>query len=109
MDIEDILIECIDVRRSFDNAPAPILGLKLMEEVGEFGEATLKHLGYLRHKEVKETPFGEAADIVNVVLGMLASMYPDLDSPKIIEELVVQIQHKKNKYESIMREWGNRT
>ena len=107
--MNELLQQCIDVRRQFDNVPTLALGLKLSEEVGEFSETVLKACGFLRHKEVKETPFGEAADVINVVLGILGNLYPENTSQEIVLKLKEQIDIKKNKYERIMREYGSNT
>jgi NTP pyrophosphatase (non-canonical NTP hydrolase) len=75
------------------------MGLKLMEEVGEFAEAINFALGNLPHKKVKESPFGEAADVVQCVIALLVKTYPQMDNERIIEELYKQMVVKNDKYE----------
>jgi len=80
-----------------------VLGVKLSEEVGEFSEALLKACGYLNHKELKEDPMHEAADIINVLIGCLANLYPDKSPHELTEELYGAMCDKGEKYERILK------
>lgn len=81
------------------------LGVKLSEEVGEFSEALLKATGHLDQKEAKESPISEAADVINVLIGALAVLYPDMTPYELTEELYDKICEKGNKYERILNEY----
>lgn len=78
------------------------MGLKLMEEVGELAECINFQLGYLPHKTMKEPLVGEAADVVQNVLAILAKAYPDLDSDEIVALLFDHLEKKTDKWESVM-------
>lgn len=78
------------------------MGLKLMEEVGELAECINFELGYLPHKQMKEPAMGEAADVIQNALAILAKMYPDHTPAQIVAALEYQLDHKTNKWESIM-------
>ena len=89
-----------------ENAPVTCLGMKLQEELGEFSEAVLKEIGFLEHKEVKESPMREAADVINVLIGVLAVLYPDKTPHELTEELYVAMCDKGEKYERILNRQG---
>lgn len=78
------------------------MGLKLMEEVGELAEAINFHQGYLPHKTMKEPLIGEAADVIQNVLAILARIYEDKSPDEILGELEEHLQKKTDKWESIM-------
>lgn len=78
------------------------MGLKLMEEVGEYAETINFALGYLPHKQMKESPFGEAADVIQNVLAILRKLYPELSDDRILEILEEQLILKTDKWQSIM-------
>lgn len=80
------------------------LGVKLSEEVGEFSEALLKATGHLAHKELKESPISEAADVINVLIGCLSLLYPDKTPYDLTEELYEAICTKGEKYERILNQ-----
>ena len=84
--------------RKHEDSPAWALTIKLSEEVGELSEIMLHELGHLRHKdkEWKDTPVEEAADIVNVLLGLLAVHYPD-NTPEELSRAFLQAMVKKGK------------
>lgn len=84
-------------------APSEILGLKLQEEVGEFSEVLMYELGYLQHKDKEfESLFGEAADIINVVVGILAKQNPNKHPRELTLLLLESIIKKGGKYAKIM-------
>ncbi len=91
-----------DLTQTHEDAPPLVLGVKLSEEVGEFSEALLKECGYLQHKELKEGPMHEAADIINVLIGCLARLYPNKSPYELTEELYGAICDKGEKYERIL-------
>lgn len=97
------LIDIVELGRSIEYDFPPLARLaKLTEEVGEFSETTMHTLGYLPHKDVKETPFGEAADAIICIVDVLASCYPELGSEWIIESLLKHIENKSLKWKSII-------
>lgn len=67
-----------EIQRGFEltleheDAPSWALGLKLGEECGEFSMDLLKVHGFLRHKKYTPELFEEAADIINVLIGVLS-------------------------------------
>lgn len=87
-----------------EDAESWALVLKLGEEVGEFNEAVLKMLGYLKHKELKEDAIHEAADIVNVVFSALTVLYSELSVEELMEQFVQAFETKANKYKKILTE-----
>lgn len=89
-------------RRDFKGVEA--LGLKLMEEVGEFAETVNFHQGYLPHKVMKEPVIGEAADVIQNVIAMLAKVYDDMTGPEIAAMLEQYLDSKTDKWESILVE-----
>ena len=92
-----------DMTQRMETAPPLALGVKLSEEVGEFSEALLKQQGFLAHKELKEDPIHEAADIMNVLIGALAVMYPEKTPYQLTEELYDAMCSKGEKYERILK------
>jgi len=92
-----------ELTQKYERGEPLALTVKLGEEVGEFDETVLKHTGYLRHKEVKEDPMHEAADIINVLIGCLTVLYPEKTPFELTEELYEAICEKGEKYERILR------
>lgn len=78
------------------------MGLKLMEEVGEYAETINFAMGYLPHKQLKESPFGEAADVIQNTVAILRKLYPELSDGRILEILEEELIRKTDKWESIM-------
>jgi len=76
---DTVIVGLLAMTREHEHAPAWALAIKLSEEVGELSEIMLHELGHLHHKdkEWKDTPVEESADIINVILGLLAVHYPD--------------------------------
>lgn len=89
-------------RRDFKSAEA--VGLKLMEEVGELAEAVNYKLGNLPHKALKESAYGEAADVIQNVIALVANAFPEHSSEHIFEELESQLHVKTDKWESVLVE-----
>ena len=78
-----------------EEAPPWALGLKLSEETGEFSEVLLKELGFLKHKGKDFEPLmEEAADIFNVMIGVLALQYPKRHPRQLTLELLDAINKK---------------
>ena len=98
----DSLIESLKLSRELETAEPWALGLKLQEECGEFSEALLKELGYLKHKEMKEPLIGEVADIINVLLSILAQLYPEKKMEDIVRELRDYMVLKTIKYREVL-------
>ena len=80
---------------------------KLFEEGGEFSETVMHKLGYLPHKTPKETPFGEAADVIICLIDTLASVYPELSPGWIAEALENHIEAKRKKWQQVVIEPQN--
>ncbi len=78
------------------------MGLKLMEEVGELAECINFHLGNLPHKQMKEPAIGEAADVIQNVLAIVAKIYSHLPNDELIQLLSDQLELKTDKWQSIM-------
>lgn len=76
--------------------------IKLMEEVGELAEVINHFNGYLPHKTMKETAFGEAADVIQCTVTILQKMYPQWSNDQILAELSTQLSGKTDKWESVM-------
>ncbi len=76
----------VDLGRQDVKGPSE-MGLKLMEEVGEYAEAINFTLGYLPHKTQKEPAIGEAADVIQNVICILGRLYPDTPPSQLAAEL----------------------
>lgn len=94
---------CLEVRE-FEDGDPNVLTNKLGEEFGEFCEAVLKETGHLRHKELKENSFGEAADIFNTVLSVLGKLHPHMSVEELMYALIQYVNLKREKYERIVKE-----
>jgi len=93
--------ELIDVAQRFETLPPAVLLGKLAEEVGELSQVVLYENGYQPHKEAPdEDMFGEAADVVNVVLCILAKQYPNMSPEDINSTLQASFAKKLHKYET---------
>ena len=92
----------IELTQKNESMPAIALVAKLAEEMGEFAEAVLKEEGYLQHKELKEDPIHEAADVINVLLAVLAQLYPGRNPRYLTEELYNALCDKGEKYERVL-------
>lgn len=103
-EIQKSIEESIEMSRELETADGWALGLKLQEEVGEFSECLLKKYGYLRHKQLKESIFGEAADIMNVILSVLQAIHPTASTEDILEELTKHMYLKNAKYKKVLME-----
>lgn len=102
MNTREKLVSITDIVQNHEDAPSWALVLKLGEEVGEFNEAMLKELGFLQHKELKEGPLGEAADIIITTISILAVQYKDMPPDELITKLEIEIHRKFEKYKKIM-------
>lgn len=98
---EEVFLRIISLARE-DVKGIEAMGLKLMEEVGELAECINFAQGYLPHKQMKEPLIGEAADVIQNVLAILAKAYPDWTQSEIIRGLDNHLQKKTDKWESIM-------
>lgn len=78
------------------------MGLKLMEEVGEYAEAINHAGGYLPHKKMKEPAIGEAADVIQNVICILGVLYPDRTPEQLFAELAAWLEVKTDKWESVL-------
>ncbi len=103
MKIDDYGQFVIDIARmSCEHDPMPpwALALKTGEEVGEFHTAILYELGFLRHKVMKDTPFEEAADVMNCLIATLANLYPNKTPEQIGTALMAAHVKKAEVYAS---------
>lgn len=91
----------VEMGRKDAKGPAE-MGLKLMEEVGEYAECINFQLGYLPHKTMKEPAVGEAADVVQNTICILSRLYPDHTPTQLFELLSNHLQMKNDKWESVM-------
>lgn len=98
---EEVFLRIINLAREDVKGIEP-MGLKLMEEVGELAECINFAQGYLPHKQMKEPLIGEAADVIQNVLAILAKAYPDWTQSEIIRGLDNHLQKKTDKWESVM-------
>lgn len=98
----ELIAALFQMSKEREDAESWALALKLGEELGEFQEAVLKEYGYLQHKEVKEDPFHEAADIINVLIGFFAVHYPGLSAEQLTEKLYEAIASKGDKYAKVV-------
>jgi len=78
------------------------MGLKMMEEVGEFAEAINHACGYLPHKTMKEPAIAEAADVIQNVCCILGVLYPDKTPQQLFVELARALETKTDKWESVL-------
>jgi NTP pyrophosphatase (non-canonical NTP hydrolase) len=78
------------------------MGLKLMEEVGEFAEAINHACGYLPHKNMKEPALAEAADVVQNVICILGRLYPESSADELLATLTYYLETKTDKWEAVL-------
>jgi hypothetical protein len=90
----------------YEFPPLARLG-KVFEEGGEFSETVMHSLGYLPHKAPKESPFGEAADVIICLVDTLASVYPMLSPAHITDMLEEQLVIKSEKWKRVVIDPGN--
>jgi NTP pyrophosphatase (non-canonical NTP hydrolase) len=76
--------------------------IKLMEEVGELAEVVNHQNGWLPHKTLKESAFGEAADVIQCTLTLLRKLYTDLTHDQVLAQLSEYMDRKSDKWESVM-------
>jgi NTP pyrophosphatase (non-canonical NTP hydrolase) len=89
--------------KKYETMPTWALTMKLTEETGELNEILLRDYGYLQHKNKEwESPIDEAADIINVLIGVLASHYPDLNAEQLSNALLEAIDRKGKKWLNII-------
>lgn len=81
---------------------------KLGEEFGELCEAVLQHVGYLKHKKTQEDPIEEAADVLQLVLIILAKTYPEKEVSQILFELETATKLKHQKYLTILEAYESK-
>jgi len=101
--VDGIMTAMFRIIQNLEDMPAIALYAKLGEEVGEFGEVVLTQCGYNVHKTKElESPFGEAADVIYCVMGVLAKLHPAMSPIQLVQELYNQLQVKGNKYAGIL-------
>ena len=102
--VDEQLRYLVDMVQAKEEAPAWALALKLGEESGEFQSNLLHTMGHLHQKEMAEDIFGEAADVINCVMGTLAKLYPFHTAEEIVELLREANYNKGTKYERLLDE-----
>ena len=101
---ESEILKMFEITHKYETMPPIALVAELFEEGGEFAEAMLKENGYLRHKEKEfEGPMGEAADIINVVIGALTANYPEKTPEELTSELLTSFIKKGQKYAGLIQ------
>lgn len=102
-DFRAVVEELFMMVQENEEAPAWALGLKLSEETGEFSEVLLHDLGFLKHKDKEFEPLiEEAADVFNVIIGVLARRFPDENPIDLTEDFLQAVQKKGAKYAKLM-------
>ena len=102
--INEIFKDILTTSRGVNsNYPFEAKLAKLTEEHGEFSTAVQIERGHLPHKTTNESSFGEAADMMIVILDVLRSHHSDLDDEAIIEEIMVQLGLKNNKWRRVLQ------
>lgn len=102
------LEQIVDYGRLLDHEnrglPISAKGLKACEEMGELATAALYEQGYLQHKKVTESSFGEAADVIICVLDLLQALHPNLSHKQVILELASSLDTKFQKWKLVTTE-----
>lgn len=75
---------------------------KAGEELGELGTCVLVEQGYMKHKTLKESSFGESADTIICVVDTLVASWPDMSREDIFRELTNQLFTKSDKWNTIV-------
>lgn len=99
--LEQQFYRIVEMGRRDARGPAE-MGLKLMEEVGEYAECINFSLGYLPHKTMKEPAIGEAADVIQNTICILSRLYPDHTPEELFALLSTYMQTKNDKWERVM-------
>jgi len=100
--LEATLLKIIQLARH-EKKPLANVALKLVEEVGELGEAVNYHEGYLPHKTMKEHLAGEVADVVQCAITLLVKTQPDMSDEDILFCLTSQLNLKNIKWEALIK------
>jgi len=100
LDWNENITTLIGVIKRYERMHTFALVAKTAEEFGEFSEVILFENGQLRGKEDKEfeSPFGEAADIINCIIAVLCAQYPDMTTEEINQHLLEAFDRKGAKY-----------
>lgn len=88
--------------RQFETMSPAELALKGTEEYGEFASGILIETGAIRHKNLKEPSFGEAADVLLCMIAALAKTNPNLSDEAIAAELARWVRIKQAKYDLLL-------
>lgn len=103
--MEQLMAKIVSLTRADANALPPLgKTTKLGEEFGEFCEAVLLHEKLIRFKETIGTPIEEGADIILMVLDVLATCYPNHTPERLIADLEDMMGHKIVKWQGYMRQ-----
>ena len=103
VDITTTINQILEFTKQYETSPSWALALKLGEECGEVNEAVLKDYGFLQHKQLKEDVFHEAADVINVLIGLLVTHYPNLTTEEIGFKLNEALTTKGAKYKRVIK------
>ena len=103
--MEQLMAKVVALTRADANAlPHLAKPIKLGEEFGEFCEAVLLQNELIRFKETIGTPIEEGADIILMVLDVLATCYPNHSPDRLIADLGDMMGHKIVKWQGYMRQ-----
>ena len=105
--IEEAMVECLEMVRTFDVSPGWAHGLKLGEECGEVQEAILVNAGFCDHKELKEGVIEEVADVINVCMAILSAEYETVPLDELLGQLATAMEKKNQKYANIIGVYGD--
>lgn len=98
------MAKIVSLTRADLNALPPLgKTTKLGEEFGELCEAVLLHEKLIRFKETIGTPIEEGADIILMVLDILATCYPDHAPERLVADLNDMMATKVTKWQGYMR------
>jgi NTP pyrophosphatase (non-canonical NTP hydrolase) len=102
MDMRDILVDVMLTSTTKDTLDTNQLYMKMGEEVGELAEALLVEQGVLPHKTLTEDSFGEAADVLICLVGVMAEHHKDKPPTVVYHLLLDALAVKAAKYEDVV-------
>lgn len=100
-DLVNAFTKIFDISRK-STWPVTARHAKAGEELGELGTCVLVEQGYMRHKKLKESSIGEAADTIICVLDVLFASWPQESRADLIRELTNQLFTKSDKWDTIV-------
>jgi hypothetical protein len=100
-DLVNAFTKVFDISRK-SNWPVMARFTKGTEEMGELGTCVLVEQGFMKHKTLKESSVGEAADTIICVLDTLYASWPETAREDLIRELTTQLFTKSDKWNTIV-------